>query len=51
MNRLINQIAKDLRIYRYENELTEEYGNRLIYSALAAWGRVQILGCSYADLN
>lgn len=51
MEKLIQQIADDLAIYKYEHESCEEYGNRLIYSALAAWGKVQVLGNSYADLS
>lgn len=50
-NLLIRQISSDLNINRYQNESIEEYGNRLIYSALAAWARTLVLGKSYTDLS
>ena len=51
MNELINQIANDLRIYKFNDETVEEYGNRVIYSALVAWAKVQVLGTSYTDIS
>lgn len=51
MNDLLQNIAKDLNIYKYENESIEEYGNRIIYCSLSAWAKVQILNSSYIDIN
>lgn len=48
---LIQQISSDLIINKFEGETALDYGNRLIYSALASWARVQIVGKSYTDLN
>lgn len=50
-NLLYNIIARDLQIERFSDETMEEYGHRLIYSAVAAWVRVSLLGKSYADLE
>jgi len=50
-NILIKRISADLGIHRYNGETEEEYGHRLIYSALAAWARTLVLGESYTDLG
>lgn len=50
-NSLIKQISFDLNIGKYSDETNEEYGNRLVYTALAAWARNLVLGESYTDLN
>ncbi|MBV4436322.1 hypothetical protein [Clostridium tyrobutyricum] len=50
MDELVLQISKDLRIYPFDSETDEEYGNRVIYCALAAWTKVQILGNSYTEI-
>lgn len=44
------QIAKDLNIYKYCNETTEAYGGRILYAAIAAWAKVQLLGESYSEI-
>ncbi|MBU3191747.1 hypothetical protein K9O30_20515 [Clostridium bowmanii] len=49
-NVLIEQLSCDLNIIKFKVETEEEYGNRLIYSALVAWARVQVLGKSYTDI-
>lgn len=51
MSELIHEIARDLVIYPFDNEGYEEYGNRIIYSALATWGKLQVLGKSYTELD
>lgn len=51
LNTLLKQIATDLNINKYNNESIEEYGDRIIYSALAAWSRTLVLGKSYTDLS
>lgn len=52
MNNLLKQqLSADLNISKFSIETEEEYGNRLIYSALVAWARVQVLGRSYTDIN
>ena len=48
---IVRKISSDLNINKYNNESNEEYGNRLIYTALAAWARTLVLGKSYADLD
>ena len=48
---LTNQIAADLNISKFAEESVEEYGSRVIYSALTAWARVQVLGKSYTDIT
>ena len=50
-NSLVSRISTDLKINKYDNETNEEHGNRLIYTALAAWARTLVLGESYADLD
>jgi len=50
-NFLISRISTDLNINKYDNETDEEYGNRLIYTALAVWARTLVLGESYSDLD
>lgn len=49
LEELKEQMAKDLNIYRYENELSNEYNQRLIYSGLASWVRSLICGNSISD--
>ncbi|MBU3218186.1 hypothetical protein LL033_01155 [Clostridium estertheticum] len=49
-NVLMEQLSCDLNISKFNVETEEEYGNRLIYSALVAWARVQVLGKSYTDI-
>lgn len=51
MNELLQQISRDLAIYPYYKETYEEYGNRIIYCALVAWTKVQILGASYTEAS
>lgn len=51
MNELAQQIARDLALYPCDNETDEEYGNRIIYCALVAWAKVQVLGTSYTESN
>ncbi|MGB5824480.1 MAG: hypothetical protein WBH44_10445 [Proteocatella sp.] len=51
MNELVYQIAKDLAIYKCDNETYEKFGNRVIYCALVAWIKVQILGSSYTEIE
>lgn len=48
---LKRQMASDLNIFRYENELAKEYNQRLIYSGLASWVRTLICGNSISDLS
>ena len=43
MQNLINQIAEDLQIKKYEYEDINEYGNRILYGAIIAWIKSQIL--------
>ena len=50
-NILIDRIAKDLNISRFNNEAIELFGNRIIYSAVAAWIRTALLGKSYSDIE
>lgn len=50
-NILIDSIAKDLNIIRFKNEAIEFFGNRIIYSAVAAWIRTALLGKSYSDID
>lgn len=45
------QIAFDLNIQQFQSESEHEYGHRLLYSALAAWARVQVLGKSFMDAS
>ena len=47
---IVRKISSDLNINKYNNESNEEYGNRLIYTVLAAWARTLVLGKSYTDL-
>ncbi|MCF6465582.1 hypothetical protein [Clostridium sp. Cult2] len=47
---IVRKISSDLNINKYNNESNEEYGNRLIYTAFAAWARTLVLGKSYTDL-
>ncbi|MFT5872268.1 MAG: hypothetical protein ACI8WT_001198 [Clostridium sp.] len=49
-NILIEQLCFDLNISKFNTETEEEYGSRLIYSALVSWARVQVLGKSYTDI-
>lgn len=51
MNELVHQIGRDLAINPYDNETEERYGNRIIYCALVAWAKVQILDASYTEVN
>jgi len=52
MSNLLHQkIAQDLNIEQFKNEEEECYGNRLIYSAVAAWIRTALLGKSYSDIS
>lgn len=51
MNELTKQIASDLMINKFQEESDEEYGNRILYCALASWIKVQTLGSSYIDEN
>lgn len=46
----MQRISSDLHISRFASETEEDYGNRLIYSALIVWARVQVLGSSYTDI-
>lgn len=48
---LCNVLARDLQIGKFSDETMEEYGHRLLYSAVAAWIRVSLLGKSYSDLG
>lgn len=48
---LKRQMSCDLNIFRYENELSIEYNQRLIYSGLASWVRSLICGNSISDLT
>ncbi|MHC6180932.1 hypothetical protein ACYUJ6_13945 [Clostridium sp. JNZ X4-2] len=50
MYELISQISQDLRMYPFDSETDEKYGSRVIYCALAAWAKVQILGNSYVEI-
>lgn len=36
-NDLVNQISKNLRIFKYNDEEESQFLNRLLYSAIAAW--------------
>lgn len=47
---LKKQMSVDLNIFRYRNELTKEYNQRLIYSGLASWVRTLICGNPISDL-
>lgn len=51
MNDLVQQISRDLVLYPFENESDEKFGNRIIYSALVSWIKVQLLTSSYTDLS
>lgn len=51
MNELLHQIASDLSIYKFDYESYTDFGDRILYSALATWGKVQVLGTSYANLT
>ena len=48
---LKRQMSYDLNIFRFENELSKEYNQRLIYSGLASWVRSLICGNSISDLS
>jgi len=48
---LKKEMSEDLNIKKFENETDEEYGHRLIYSALSSWAKVLVLGESYTDLD
>ncbi len=48
---LINKIASDLKIYKFELESEEEYNQRLIFSASAMWAKTLLYGNSINDLN
>lgn len=50
VDNLLKEISSDLNISSYKNEVDSSYRNRVIYSALVAWGRVQVLGKSYTDI-
>ena len=50
-NELIEQISSDLAITKFYEENINEFGNRLIYSALTAWGKVQVLDKSYVQIE
>lgn len=47
---LKKQMSRDLNIYMYQNEMSREYNQRLIYSGLASWVRSLICGNSISDL-
>ncbi len=51
MNELIEEISKDLCMMPFKNENSRGFGNRIIYSALVAWAKVQLLGKSYTEIN
>ncbi len=48
---LIEKIALDLNMRKFKSETDEHYGNRLLYSATAAWIRTVLLGKSYSDIE
>ncbi len=48
---LKEQMACDLNIFRYGNELAKEYNQRLIYSGLATWVRSLICGNPITELT
>lgn len=48
---IVRKISSDLNTNKYNNESNEEYGNRLIYTVLAAWARTLVLGKSYTDID
>ena len=48
---LRQRISSDLNVSQFECETEEDYGNRLVYSALVAWARVLVLGSSYTDIS
>lgn len=50
-NVLVDVLARNLQIGKFSDETKEEYGQRLIYTAVAAWVRVSLLGKSYSDLE
>lgn len=50
-NPLVKQISQDLNIHKFNDETDESFGNRLIYSAIASWVRMLVLGKSYTDLR
>ncbi|NME82597.1 hypothetical protein [Clostridium sp. SM-530-WT-3G] len=50
MNELMQQISSDLAIEKFKNESYMGYGNRIVYAALASWGRTLVLGTSYTEL-
>ncbi|MFD3156730.1 hypothetical protein ACFIJ5_07705 [Haloimpatiens sp. FM7330] len=51
MNELVQQISRDLSIFPCDDETYGEYGNRVIYCALVAWAKVQVLGTSYVEID
>lgn len=51
MNELAMQIASDLSIYQFDKEDIYKYGNRIIYSALGCWAKMQVLGKSYSEIS
>lgn len=51
MGDLVKQIAMDLVIDKFDDEINEQYGNRIIYCALVAWAKVQILEKAYTSIN
>jgi hypothetical protein len=50
-NNLVEKISDDLNISKFAKESDAQFGNRLMYSALVAWARVQVLGKSYSDFE
>ena len=48
---LINKIASDLNIYKFELESKEEYNQRLIFSSSAIWAKTLLYGNSINDSN
>lgn len=48
---LVEQIATDLNINMFKNENELSFGNRVLFSALVAWARVQVFGKSFADIS
>lgn len=50
-DRLVSRISKDLNISAFSDENDKSFGNRLIYSAIASWIRMLVLGKSYIDMQ
>lgn len=47
----MQQITKDLCIMPFKNESKKAFGNRVIYSAIVAWAKIQLLGRPYTEIN